>query len=46
VFVGLVRSDPDSYLNRQPGFAPTLGTVPGEFTMVDLLTVAGVGGRR
>lgn len=46
VFVGLLRSDPDSYLNEQPGFTPTLGVVPGEFGMVDLLTAAGVGGRR
>jgi hypothetical protein len=46
VFVGLMRSDPDSYLNERREFVPVLGAVPGEFGVVDLLTFAGVGGRR
>jgi hypothetical protein len=46
VFAGLLESDPDSYLNRQPDFVPTLGATAGQFRMIDLLTFAGVGGRR
>jgi hypothetical protein len=46
VFVGLLESDPDSYLNEQPDFVPTLGATAGQFGMIDLLTFAGVGGRR
>ena len=46
VFMGLLQSDPDSYLNEQPDFLPTLGAVPGQFRMIDLLTFAGVSGRR
>ena len=46
VFVGLLECDPDSYLNAQPDFSPSLGTTPGQFQMIDLLTFAGVGGRR
>jgi hypothetical protein len=46
VFVGLLDSDPDSYLNAQPDFVPTLGAVAREFRMIELLNFAGVGGRR
>lgn len=46
VFVGLLKSDSASYLQAEPPFSPSLGAVPGQFTMVDLLTFAGVGGRR
>jgi hypothetical protein len=46
VFVGLLRSDSSSFLHAEPGFAPSLGPVPGRFSMVDLLNFAGVGGRR
>ena len=46
VFVGLLECDPDSYLNAKPDFAPSLGTTPGQFRMIDLLTFAGVAGRR
>jgi hypothetical protein len=46
VFLGLLQSDPDAYVNEQPGFQPTWGAVPGEFRMIDLLDLAGVGGRR
>lgn len=46
VFVGLLQSDSDSYLNADTPFVPSFGATPGVFTMVDLLTFAGVGGRR
>jgi hypothetical protein len=46
VFVGLLQSDSDSFLHAEPPFSPSLGPTPGQFTMVDLLTYAGVGGRR
>lgn len=46
LFMGLLQSDPESYLNERPDFLPTLGAVPGQFRMIDLLTFAGVGGRR
>jgi hypothetical protein len=46
VFIGLLQSDPDAYVNEQPSFVPRLGTTQGHFGMVDLLTFAGVGGRR
>ena len=43
VFLGLLTLDNDSYLSRQPGWRPTLpARAPGWFTMVDLLTFAGV----
>jgi hypothetical protein len=46
VFLGLLQSDPDAYVNEQPDFQPTWGAVPREFRMIDLLNFAGVGGRR
>ena len=46
VFVGLLQSDSDSFLHAEPPFSPSLGPTPGQFTVVDLLTYAGVGGRR
>ena len=46
VFVGLLQADPESFLNRQPGFTPSLGTRAGEFRMIDFLTFAGVADRR
>jgi hypothetical protein len=46
VFLGLLQSDPDAYVNDQPGFQPTWGALPGDFRMIDLLNFAGVGGRR
>jgi hypothetical protein len=46
VFLGLLQSDPDAYVNEQPGFQPTWGAAPGKFRMIDLLNFAGVGGRR
>ncbi|MGH9211226.1 MAG: peroxidase family protein [Acidimicrobiales bacterium] len=45
VFAGVLQLDPNSYLHRS-GWRPTLpdraGNVTGNFTMVDLLTFAGV----
>src|SRR5262245_23608772 len=45
VFVGLLESDPASYLNEQPDFVSTLGTTAGQFRMIEFLTFVGVGGR-
>ncbi len=45
VFIGLLEEDPDSILNAQPAFQPTLPTSTGnpeDFRMIDFLTFAGV----
>jgi hypothetical protein len=45
VFIGLLQTDPNSFLNAQPNWEPTLPTNTGnqmEFTMADFLTFAGV----
>jgi len=43
VFIGLLQEDRNSYLARNPRWRPTLpGRARGTFTMVDLLTFAGV----
>jgi hypothetical protein len=48
VFIGVLQLDPNSYIDQ--GWSPTLpqanGKVTGQFTMVDFLTFAGVGGQR
>jgi hypothetical protein len=41
VIVGLVRGDRQSYLRQSPDWTPTYGSA-GSFTMVDLLSAAGV----
>jgi Animal haem peroxidase len=46
VFVGLLRADPNSYLNQNPPFSPSLGETPGAFAMIDFLTFAGVAAKR
>jgi hypothetical protein len=51
VFLGLLQTDPGSYVSVNPGWIPTLPTRAGraeEFRMVDFLTFAGVdpGSRR
>jgi hypothetical protein len=46
VFVGLLRTDPEGFLTRQPEFIPSLGSRPGEFHIIDLLTFAGVADKR
>ncbi len=43
VFIGLLQGDPMSYLRQDPGWTPTLPSgTPDEFTMADLLRLAGV----
>ena len=45
VFIGLLQSDPKSFLNAQPDFKPLVPTRTGrpeDFRMVDFLTFAGV----
>lgn len=46
VFIGLLQTDPNSYVNAQPDFTPTLGPIPGDFRMIDFLTFAGVADMR
>jgi hypothetical protein len=46
VFIGLLRTDPEGFLTKQPEFTPWLGSVPGAFHMTDLLAFAGVGEKR
>ncbi len=46
VFIGLLRADPDSILNQNPPFVPSLGNTAGEFSMIDFLRVAGVDQKR
>jgi hypothetical protein len=44
VFLGLMEKDPSSYLHQQPDWTPTLpSAVAGDFTMADLITLAGHG---
>ena len=46
VFIGLLQTDPASYLVKEPGWRPTFprrdGTSSGPFRMTDFLTFAGV----
>jgi hypothetical protein len=46
VFIGLLRSDPNSILSQSAPFVPSLGPAPGEFQMIDLLRIAGVDPKR
>ena len=46
VFIGLLQLDAQSFLNSEPGFTPSLGSVPGRFQMTDFLTFAGVADKR
>jgi len=46
VIIGLLQTDPGSYLNRRGGFSPIVPKAGANFTMADFLTFAGVGGRR
>jgi hypothetical protein len=44
-FIGLLQTDPNSYVNVQPYWKPTLPTKtgnPDDFHMIDFLTWAGV----
>jgi hypothetical protein len=42
VLVGLIESDPGSFLARQPRWTPTLTSASAGFRMTDFLTFAGV----
>ena len=42
VFIGLLQSDPNSYLTTNPRWQPTLPAKNGSFHMTDFLTFAGV----
>lgn len=42
VLIGLMRSDPNSYLVAKPKWQPTFGPSRGTFRMVDFLRFAGV----
>jgi hypothetical protein len=42
VLIGLLQSDPQSYLAAKPGWLPTLGRRRGEFRMTDFLRFAEV----
>lgn len=42
VFIGLLQTDPGSYLLVQPHWQPTLPSRSGSFRMTDFLTFAGV----
>jgi hypothetical protein len=42
VLIGLIQSDPSSYLVREPGWKPTLTSAGAGFRMTDFLTFAGV----
>ncbi len=42
VFIGVLQGDPMSYLCQDPDWTPHLGAAADQFTMVDLLKMAGV----
>jgi Animal haem peroxidase len=42
VFIGLLQSDPSSWVVSRPGWQPTLPSKNGTFRMTDFLTFAGV----
>ena len=45
VFIGLLQTDPNSYVNVQPDWVPMLPTKTGnpkDFRMIDFLAFAGV----
>lgn len=42
VFIGLLQTDPSSYLASRPRWQPTLPARDGVFRMTDFLTFAGV----
>jgi Animal haem peroxidase len=46
VVLGLLQTDPGSYLNKSGGFTPIVPAASGQFRLTDFLTFAGVGGRR
>jgi len=46
VIIGLLQSDPGSFLNKSGGFSPIVPKVGSQFRMIDFLTFAGVAGKR
>jgi hypothetical protein len=42
VFIGLLQTDPSSYINVQPDWVPMRTGNPEDFRMIDFLTFAGV----
>jgi hypothetical protein len=42
VFIGLLQTDPNSYVATRPDWKPTLPSRNGSFRMADFLTFAGV----
>lgn len=40
VLIGILLADPDSWINQDPLWVPTLGPTTGVFTMADLLAIA------
>ncbi len=42
VFLGLLRADPNCYLNARPGWHPRLGATNGDYQISDFLRFAGV----
>jgi hypothetical protein len=42
VLIGLLQTDPRSYVVAKPGWQPTLGPSRGEFNMTDFLRFARV----
>lgn len=46
VIIGILQTDPASFVNVQPGWLPTLGNPTAAFRMRDFLTFAGVDGVR
>jgi hypothetical protein len=42
VLLGLLRADPNSYLNVQPRWQPSLGAAGGDYQIADFLRFAGV----
>jgi hypothetical protein len=41
VFVGLLRGSPHSFLSEDPGWTPTLGPTPGNFSVADMIRLTG-----
>jgi hypothetical protein len=46
VVLGLLQTDPGSYLNKSGGFKPIVPAASGQFRITDFLNFAGVAGRR
>jgi len=40
VLLGLLKGDKHSFVNKKPGWRPTLGPKAGKFTLADLIRFA------